>query len=273
MSSWRIPMARFVAGVTRPFEVLLRVSKIIQAAGPIGLLDSESIDRFVIESYNRSPDFYAPDHYRLRHEEEILPLLREHAGTDRQVKLLDLYCGHGREARIFAQAGFTVTGVDSMSSSITAATDYATRVGFDATFLTRDVNDWDPSETWDVVYTSLWMYSTIPDRSRRLEWLERLSRWVSEGGIIVVSVTPRQGGRGPLVRQRLAALIARVTRNPREPEIGDRFDRSLFWHDFSDDEAKLERDLAGLELLATHESTASPPCRFYLLRPSASQAK
>jgi len=264
VSGWRMAAARATRHLTRPAEMLLNLGVLLREALPIGLLHRHEIEQLVWESYRNEPDFYDARRPSLRFEDELLPLLERHArGRD----LLDLYCGHGREAEIFARAGYHVTGVDAQPESVEAARGHARGQGFEARFVEGDIDVWEPPRRdWDVVYTSLWMYSTVPDRASRLTWLRRLGGWIAADGVMIVSVTPRTSSRGPALRHALARTVAAMTFNGRTPELGDRFRTELFWHDFTTEEVRAELAAAELELLDSHAVEGNTPCVFHVVR-------
>ena len=267
VSAWRKALARSSERVTWPAELFLRFSILLREALPVGLLSESEIEHVVREAYREVPDFYDPDRYQLRYESQLLPLLSRH-GAGRQ--LLDLFCGHGREAAIFAGAGFDVLGVDEDPRSVERARAYLARCELKAEFAAADVNHWRPARAdWYVIYSSLWMYSCIPGRAARLRWLEHVSGWLDPDGILVISVTKRRSQRAARIRDFLARCVALVSLNSRPLEIGDRFHTKLFWHDFTNDEVEEELSLAGLHLLDTLEIADAPPCTFFVARRAA----
>jgi len=265
---WRVALAQHVSCLSIPFESLVKALHIMESAIPVGLLQRTEIEQLVRRNYAAAPDFYDPRKYRIRYEEQLLPILERHIGKPAGHRLLDLCCGHGREAEIFARAGFKVYGVDSQEAVIARAQAYAEHVGFQAEFTAADIETWVPPQAdWDIVYTSLWMYSTVPDRAARKQWLGRLSDWVASSGCLVISVTPQSGGAGPAVRHAIAWLTRLLSLNSRRPELGDRFHNGLFWHDFTDRTLVAELDDAGMEIIDSLEIGGGTPCHFYLLRP------
>ena len=218
VSGWRTALARHSELLTRPAEMLMRLSVLVREAVPVGLLRRHEILHAVRQAYRGAPDFYDPDVYRLRFEADLLPLLERHAGGRR---LLDLYCGQGREAAIFSEAGYEVLGVDEDASSVAKARAHLARRGYGAEFVAADVDRWQPSDgAFDVVYSSLWMYSCIPDRAARVAWLERVAGWMGEGGVMVISVTPRRSPRSARARHLVARSLSMLTGNRRRPELG-----------------------------------------------------
>lgn len=93
----------------------------------------------------------------------------------------------------FADAGYRVFGVDEDARSVEKARAYIHDRQASADFDTADVNHWHPPRTdWNVIYSSLWMYSCTPDRQGRKEWLQQISGWLARDGLLVISVFPRR---------------------------------------------------------------------------------
>lgn len=267
--TWRQRAARRIQSGDWRLGPLTKVAQQFQAAIPVGLLRREEIGLMVLATYRRNPDYYNPAHYTVRHEEELLAALERHvaAPDGGPARLLDLYCGHGREAEVFARAGYRVTGVDALAEVVDRARAYAEEAGFDAEFVAADVDRWQPDRAeWDVVYTSLWMYSTVPDRAARVVWVSRLVEWAAPGGVVVISIKPRRPGLGAKARHAIARAMAGLTRNPRRPEIGDRFTGGLFWHDSSAEEAAAELRDARVDVLEMVDVAEEPACVFYVVR-------
>ena len=264
-------MAHLVRFTARLFESSARIVRLVAGGITVGLLGRPEIDKVVFDSYAKAPDYYDPEKYTIRYEEEFLDALESHVGRSRTKprRLLDLYCGHGREAEIFSNAGYSVTAVDLFPEVIDRARRYAADNGFEADFVVADIDRWEPpSRDWDVVYTSLWMYSTVPDRAARIDWARRIASWAEPNGVLVLSVRTRSGGRGPALRYAVARATSAITFSDRSPELGDRFDASLFWHDFAGDEAEQELLTAGLQVVGRFDVGGGAPCAFLVVRPS-----
>jgi 2-polyprenyl-3-methyl-5-hydroxy-6-metoxy-1,4-benzoquinol methylase len=249
--------------LAKPFRKLLNVAELLQESIPVGIMRASDIDAAVQRAYADAPDFYDPSAYRIDYETDLVEPLKA-LTTGR--RLLDLYCGQGREARIFAEAGFEVLGVDALASSVEGAKRYAAAEGFDASFVAADIDDWTPDAQWDVVYTSLWMYSTIPDRAARLHWLKRFTAWLKPGGVLVISTTPNNSPTAAARRYKVARAVALLTLNSRRPELGDRFYRSLFWHDFTPDEIRAELEELDLDVVQELHRAPPTPCDMFLLQ-------
>ncbi|MEM7560394.1 MAG: class I SAM-dependent methyltransferase [Planctomycetota bacterium] len=222
----------------------------------------------VEQSYINAPDFYAPENYVTQVEKELLPTLEELAPGK---QLLDLYAGQGREAEIFAEAGYNVVCVDRVAESVELGRKRAASKPFKATFLVADIENptWQPpAEKWDVVYTSLWMLSTTPNREHRALWLEHLRSFGDDSSLFVVSATLRRNKKLASLRHVWTRILRVLSFNSRQIEFGDYFSSGIFWHEFLDEEVRDEINAAGFEILADYESHDKnvPTCNFYFLR-------
>lgn len=254
---WRPRVARHAVAVAERARARLPGAHLLAEAVPVALLDTVGLEQYAANTYSHSPDYYDPDTYPFNHEEALIPRIAPIVSGKR---VLDLYCGQGREAALFARAGFRVHGVDALEVSVERARRRADDAGLDIEFEVADVDRWQPAETgWDVVYTSLWMHSTIPDRARRIAWLRRLAAWAAPDGVLVVSCVPEQDAVRRARRHVLTRLLRRLFANARRPEPGDRVEAGLFWHDFTAAEVGAELADAGLEPVDT--LSLGPPAR------------
>ena len=73
-------------------------------------------------------------------------------GDIRGKKLLDLGCGFGREAVLFAKEEAIVTGIDLSPKSIQKAKDLALKMGVDVTFKVANVDLLDFKDEFDIVF-------------------------------------------------------------------------------------------------------------------------
>lgn len=70
--------------------------------------------------------------------------------------VLDLGCGEGADVLWLAQAGWQATGIDISDTAIERARTAATQQGLQdrARFICQDLNNWDPTETFDLIISS-----------------------------------------------------------------------------------------------------------------------
>jgi 2-polyprenyl-3-methyl-5-hydroxy-6-metoxy-1,4-benzoquinol methylase len=203
------------------------------------------MEQMVVETYEQQPEFYNPRQYRLRHEERLLSELTSIAS---ECSLLDAFCGQGREAELFAKNGYDVTAIDRVPWMIEKAEQYARDAGFTARFVTADFNNFETTTPYSVVYTSLWMYSTVQRREQRVAFLNRCRALCESDGLIVISYI-RATGKGQLaacLRFLVARVVAFVFRGNRQSEFGERIYMRLFWHHLSETTVLAEVRRAGL---------------------------
>lgn len=231
----------------------------------LGVMRRDEINEMVQRTYASRPNFYDPRRYQLPHEATMLPELTSLRGSCR---LLDAFCGQGREAKLFADAGYVVTAIDQLGWMIDRAKDYAVETGFEARFLTADFGSFDPPQPFDVVYTSCWMYSTIQGADRRREFLEHCNRLCTDDGIVVLSYVSRNDGSalGAIARFAIAKSAALFTLGNLATEFGERIYTGLFWHHLSDADVRRETNAAGWRIVRVVEGVGMDPTFLFLQR-------
>jgi SAM-dependent methyltransferase len=101
-------------------------------------------------------------------------------------KLLLLGVGGGREAIYLARKGFEVTGVDFSEGMVRSALENAKKRGITISGLVKEISQLDvPENSYDIVWLSSAMYSSIPTRKRRLMMLKRISKALKPKGYFI----------------------------------------------------------------------------------------
>ncbi|MEQ8172041.1 MAG: class I SAM-dependent methyltransferase [Candidatus Eremiobacterota bacterium] len=101
----------------------------------------------------------------------------------KQGKLLLLGVGGGREAIFFARMGIEVTGVDFIPEMIKKTKENAIRYGVEIEGLVQDIYKLDvPACSYDFVWLSASMYSSIPNRKRRIKILKDIKKALKPEG-------------------------------------------------------------------------------------------
>lgn len=141
-------------------------------------------------------------------------------------KCLVLHCGGGREAVALAKRGFSVKGVDRSEALIEQAKRYAEKEGVRCEYLLQDVLKLSLGEHFDAIFLGSNMYSAIPLKEWRIDFLKRVKEHLTEKGLFYMEfasrVSPEETGNYPLKK-----FFARLFGN-RFYELGD----ALFagWH-------------------------------------------
>ena len=109
-------------------------------------------------------------------------------------KVLIPACGRGHEVVSLAALGFDVTGVDFAPSAIHDLKYRLSRKNLIATLIDTDLFEWEPSESFDVIYEQTALCALNPDLWP--EYARRLYHWLRPGGILVgmFMQTNRDGG-------------------------------------------------------------------------------
>ena len=240
-----------------------RAARLLFDGASIGLLRPKDVDELVEVGYQEQWIVYDPRHYALPHDEQMLPVLQKLAtGTN----LLDAFCGQGREAELLAKAGFIVTGVDRLPEMIDGARKYANEQDFDATFVTADFANYDDSSTFDVVYPSCWMYSTIQGARRRQAFLQKCHKLCAPSGLVVISFDIRVGSFVVgFAKHLIARITGFVTRGNLRSEPGERITSGgLFWQCHTEESVCREVCAAGFDVVETVKGTENDVAFLFL---------
>lgn len=232
----------------------------------VGLMRRSDMQSMVQQTYQSRPEFYDPRRYQLPYEEKLLPELLKHKSACR---LLDAFCGQGREAKLFADAGYNVIAIDQLDWMIAAAKQYAKESAFEATFITADFSTFQPEERFDVVYSSCWMYSTVQGAERRGEFLANCRSLCADDGIIVISFVGQQSRSkyGEWMRFAVARITAWLTLGNFATEFGERLYTGLFWHHLSIQTVEREVTASGLTVVQTIKGSGMEPTFLVLTLP------
>ncbi len=236
----RITLARF----------LLRLGSFIQSI-PIMVMRPDDLVEFSRQTYARqhnvdswgSPELVDEGLYAEESELlEKLPLTNGH--------LLLLGVGGGREAIPLARLGFQVTGVDFVPEMLNQAIQNAARHDVVIQGLVQEISRLElPENSYDAVWLSLAMYSSVPTRQRRIEMLQRIYKTLRPGGFFVCQFH-WGAGKAPKVSQARKAL-AWLTLGNISYEPGDMLWHNIeFIHGFlSVEELTAEFEKSGFEVI------------------------
>lgn len=212
----------------------------------MGMLDEDSRSSIARRTYDRTLDRYAPRPGALKPEQFLVPLIAAHAPGQR---LLDVFCGQGREAAVFAGNGYDVVGIDESPDMVARARAHLDRLGHRATFIEGDFFTVDEDGPFDVVYTSATMYGAFLGEHRRRELLDRCRSALATDGVVVISYYLDDASPGErTVYQLTARTTAVLTGGFRSVEPGDRYFAGVFFRFFTREEIDREVAAAGFEV-------------------------
>lgn len=169
----------------------------------------------------------------------------------RSGRLLVLGVGGGREAVSFARMGFEVTGMDFVPAMVDKACENAARHGLKINGLVQDISVLDvPAGSYDLVWLSSSMYSSIPTSGRRIDMLKRIAAALKSGGYFICQF----GWEGDIktlpVIEFVKKALAGLSLGYLQYQKGDTLRwNSEFIHSFSSiDELKSEFNAGGFEI-------------------------
>ena len=169
-------------------------------------------------------------------------------------RLLDVGCGCGREAFVFARRGHEVVAIDVSPESLACAARAASSMGLAVRFERASLREVDRvAGTFDVIFLSSDVYASIPGSTNRRAAIEACRRKLAPGGVIALAA----GAREPRLRSRLVdgsrVLLRAVGARCAEP--GDRWVpatglRPRVWvHRHAFTRAELEAELSSFEIV------------------------
>ncbi len=167
-------------------------------------------------------------------------------------RILILGGGGGREAIFFARQGLHVAVMDFSTQMLEQARNSMVQRQFTFEGWVGDITCLDaPHEQYDLVWTSMFLYSAVLTRARRVEMLRRIRNTLKPGGILVVSFhwQPNvwHGSKGVWARK----VIAWLTLGNTGFENGDILFGTLeFRHAFrAEQDLRAEFTAGGFEIL------------------------
>jgi SAM-dependent methyltransferase len=166
--------------------------------------------------------------------------------------MLVLGMGGGREAIALAKMGYDVTGVDFVPEMVRKARENAVKLGVTISVLVQDLSQLSMAPlSYDVVWLSAGMYSSIPTRDRRVATLRKIRDCLAPGGHFLCQFLFYPGAFSTSRLDRLARIFAYLTLGNLSYETGDTLlGNAQFMHYFSSDsDLESEFEEAGFEIL------------------------
>ena len=163
--------------------------------------------------------------------------------------------GAGRDLLALHRMGYDVTGVEQVSSLVTASRTLAERHGVSIPVSEGRIQTVQLNGMFDAVIFSLGCYSYVQGHDARVAVLRRLGQHLGRVGRVLLSYHPRRGGSA--IARRLTALSATLFRAGWTPEPGDVFSRDFmtprvlrYQHEFEPRELVQEYADAGFQIVA-----------------------
>ncbi len=167
-------------------------------------------------------------------------------------KALILGVGGGREAIALSKIGFKVTATDFVEEMCQSALMNAKKYGVEIDVLTQELSNPDfPEETFDIVWLSTGMYSVIPTRNKRVQFLKRVRSILKPGGFFLFQFHWRDSKGLSKKKEAIKNIIGTIFFLNPNYETGDSLWREKEFVHFFPDLEKLKSELAssGMELI------------------------
>ncbi|MBW6467275.1 MAG: class I SAM-dependent methyltransferase, partial [Brevefilum sp.] len=165
---------------------LLKLGKFLQSL-PVVVMKPDDLIEFSRQTYAQPDDVdsWAEDSLvdsgLSTDEQALIDALPKQEG-----KLVLLGVGGGREAIPLSQMGFQVTGVDFVKAMVDRAQQNASKRGETIAGLVQEISQLTlPPESYDVVWISRAMYSSVPTRKRRVAMLHTIANALKPGGHLI----------------------------------------------------------------------------------------
>jgi len=229
-----------------------KLGKFLQNS-PVFLLRPSQLKRISKQSYNttNSAEFWGDKNFVNQGffpgEKEVFELLNKKKGN-----LLLLGIGGGREALVLGKAGFNITGVDFVKELLDKAIENGKEAGIEIKGIHSDIANInvDP-DSFDVIWYSCSIYSSIPGRKKRIKNLKWSGEMLKSDGFIACFFYWNPSAAGGNLRWKLGKFLSRITFGNTTYEKGDIYKDNLeFLHAFYDKENLIsEFDEAGFQVI------------------------
>ena len=231
---------------------LLNIGKFLQSL-PVVVMKPDNLIEFSRQTYAQPDDVDSwaeeslVDSGLTKDEQAFVQALPTKNG-----KLLLLGVGGGREAIPLSQMGFQVTGVDFVEAMVDKAQQNAIKRGESIEGLVQEISQLAlPPDTYDVVWMSRAIYSSVPTRKRRVAMLHTIANALKPGGYLICQY--HQDPQYNLSKKEvfIRRLIATCTCGNRDFEPGDILWFNIeFTHAFSsEDEVQSELAAGGFDVI------------------------
>ena len=223
-------------------KMLIRVGKFLESL-PIVVMRPGDLMEYGCRSYDKSRSCNLEIEPGLSELEQ--GLLKEMEPLKGRLLLLGI--GGGREAIPLAQMGYDVVGVDYIEALAGAAKRNAGRYGVKLETIVGDFTELKfRAQSFDVIWLSSGLYSSIPTRKRRRLLLQKLSGYLKPGGQFAGFFHYQEVPSG--LQWRLRKLMAYIFLGNTGYEKGDMLWLNLeFMHAFEKEE-ELGEEISGLGL-------------------------
>lgn len=132
------------------------------------------------------------DPQRLARTEQDVQEMISLCGLRPGMKILDHCCGFGRHALVFAQRGFTVSGVDLCQAYLEKARKKAEKSDLPISWYHQDIRYLDIQDTFHFVYNFFTSFGYIEDPQQELESVRAVWQHLQPGGKFLIDMQGKE---------------------------------------------------------------------------------
>lgn len=232
----------------RWFNRLGRFASAMHEGFWLGCLNADELNAVTAEHFDQS-QYYASTEHNLSGffgwEKSVLDRFFR-----RGARILVAGAGGGREVLALRKAGYDAEGFECSVPLVRASEQIFDRLG-ESKYVTFCEPDRVPQgpRIYDGLVVGWTVYTHIPTKARRVEFLQALSERALPGSPLLISYFARQSGaRDDVLVHRAARFWRFLLRGRKEPlEMGDRISYARFVRSFTRDEVEVELRAAGFK--------------------------
>ncbi len=141
-----------------------------------------------VTSRHRIPGIFQWDH-------DLVNLIEEQCGINPGASILDLGCGGGDQAKVFAEKGYSVTGIDRVPALIEYASSVFRQEGFSGNFRVGDMRDINYRDEFDLCVILSGTFGLLNEEENE-QLLQKIHRALKPGGQAVLSYSSTEHRSG-----------------------------------------------------------------------------
>lgn len=249
-------------------RLLLRIGAFLKSL-PVVVMKPDDLIEFSRQSYSKPQIIWSwaedalVDSGLNDYETALVTALPVKAG-----RILVLGVGGGREAIVFAKMGYEVTGLDFVEKLVGSAIENAAKRGVQIAGLVNDYSRLTiPENSYDVIWMTRAMYSSVPTRQRRVDMIRKIGRALKPDGYFICQFHQDKRFAPSVKGTHWRKIIAFLAFGNRKYESGDILWGDVeFLHVFANsDQVRSELEEGGLQVsdfvTSSHQIHCGAICR------------
>ena len=121
--------------------------------------------------------------------QDLVDLIEKHCELRPEASILDLGCGGGDQAKLFARKGYRVTGIDKVKNLIEYATDAFEKEGLSGEFHTADMREIEYQNKFDLCVMLSGTFGLLTEKENE-QLLKKIHRALKPDGQAFIDYLP-----------------------------------------------------------------------------------